>query len=460
MVNFEISRRSLMWQLLGLPLLLRSSLSAQAPGAPRNLRIAGTPHPASPIVNGVYPRLLLTPERLVALRQQLRADPAFLKRWQTAVTQFESGTWTVSGSANDAYNRAFAAFLTLVRRPDDDLGIRWRDSWLTYRNKIVADALTWSSDYKPHTIGLSIVYDSLYNDLDVSERSQLAAKIAAIAQLSPMGHGSEVYDNGNSDGHARALFATIVSGDGATRLQRLYNDTAAIAVTNSWMPLGFGLGREWHDGYPSRHGLMFMLMALRNAGGYTDEETVDLMAAHLRDVWVLTYFATIPHLSADVAADPYWTSEKFHTQDTLKAFNRGLNVASHMLWAQAVLPGALARGSVHLDGIAKSQPDYFGFLWRVMNEPFGAGSSDRHRNVLNFEKIGIGSGTQDHGKQNTFWSFPAWLIYNAQEQPERTPEIAGVPLVRRWGAGTLEWTMVQSSHARSRRTSLWYVHRR
>lgn len=468
-MSYRIGRRSILWQLLGLPVAFRGSVSAEQLTPPRNLRIvgdqgAGNPNPTSPVARGVYPRLFLTPERAATLRKQLRSESALRSRWQTAVNQFESGKWNDSGTAEDSYNRSFAAFLALVRRPNDDLGLSWRDSWQTYRNRVVTDALTWKvggrEGYKPHEIGLALVYDALYNDLTPGERDQFTTKLASVGKESPMGYGSEVYDNGNSDGHARALFATIVAPDAAARLPKMYRDTAAIAETNSWMPLGFGLGREWHDGYPSRHGLMFMLMCLQNAGGYTDAETVDLMAPHLRDVWVLTRLATIPHRSNDVAPDPYWTSEKFHTQDTLKAFHRTPNVASHMLWAQAILPGAFSRGSARLDGIAKSEADYFGYLWHVMNEPLGGRSSDRHRNLLNYEQIGLGSGTPNHAKQNTFWSFPAWLIYNAREYAERTPEQAGIPLVRRWGSGTLDWTMVQSSHARSERTSLWYVHRR
>ncbi len=372
-MTHEISRRSILWQLLGVPVILQGSLSAQAPKAPQNLHFAGTPDPRSPVARGLFPRLMLTPERLITLRQQLQGDAAFRTRWQTALTQFESGKWNTAGTGEDSYNRAFAAFLTMVRRPTDDLGLNWRDSWTTYKNRIVADAMKWSTEYKPHAIGLALVYDALYNDLTVAEREQLAGKIALIAKDSPLGHGSEVYDNGNSDGHARAVFASAVSDDALVRLPKAYRDTAAVAMTNSWMPLGFGLGREWHDGYPSRHGLMFQLMALQNAGGYSDAETVDLMAPHLRDVWLLTRLATIPHRANDVASDPFWTSEKFHTQDTMKAFHVGLNVASHMLWAQAILPGALTRGSVTLDGIANSEANYFGYLWHVMNSYLGRG---------------------------------------------------------------------------------------
>ena len=42
----------------------------------------------------------------------------------------------------------------------------------------------------------------------------------------------------------------------------------------------------------------------------------------------------------------------------------------------------------------------------------------------------------------TFLAFPPWLILNAQPRPAMTPEAAGIPRVRRWWPGTLNWVTI------------------
>ena len=92
-------REALRW-LLGIPIPL-GLLSAEALAqltAPRNLRIPPQAAAAdSPIARKVYPRTFLSPSTLTALRSQLARDAAFRERWQTAISQFETGAGTNHG---------------------------------------------------------------------------------------------------------------------------------------------------------------------------------------------------------------------------------------------------------------------------------------------------------------------------------------------------------------------------
>ena len=42
----------------------------------------------------------------------------------------------------------------------------------------------------------------------------------------------------------------------------------------------------------------------------------------------------------------------------------------------------------------------------------------------------------------TFLAFPPWLLLNVQPRPAMTPEAAGIPRVRRWWPGTLNWVTI------------------
>ena len=146
--DVELSRRQALWRLLGVPVhmgLVSTAVAAQIK-APTNLRLAGSRpvDPNSPIAQGVYPRTLLTPGMLTTLRSRIAGDASFRARWQTAVNQFESakGTWTTT--ANDPLVNAFAAFLTMVRRPSDNLGLTWKSTWQDYRDRIITAARGWS----------------------------------------------------------------------------------------------------------------------------------------------------------------------------------------------------------------------------------------------------------------------------------------------------------------------------
>src|SRR5688500_605583 len=121
-------REALLW-LLGAPVplgLIAAALTEQQ--APRNLRIvqSATPSADSPIARRMYPRTFLSPGTRTALRSQLARAAAFRARWQTAISQFETGSgtkWTANPVV-DVYTLAFAAFLVCVRGTGDQ-GLTW-----------------------------------------------------------------------------------------------------------------------------------------------------------------------------------------------------------------------------------------------------------------------------------------------------------------------------------------------
>jgi hypothetical protein len=225
------------------------------------------------------------------------------------------------------------------------------------------------------------------------------------------------------------------------------------------MGYGFGLGREWHEGFTSRHGLPVLLYALKHAGGMTDAQTVDHLLVYLRDSWQLTRHAIIPHPAVGVKNGAPWTSDKFHTQDPIRAFHRGLNVGAHMVWSLAILPGKLNLSGAGLSDqatLAASEEAYFGYLRTVFDEPTPE-SGKRLRDVLDCTLMGKTFSTDTA----RFWCFPAWLIHHAKERPAVAETVAGVPSVRRYWPGTLDWTFINSpDFAKNKGSVIRYTHRR
>lgn len=416
----------------------------------------------SPIARGVFPRLLLTSEMLVTLRERIRTDPAVKARFQTAVTQVESpkSTWNVVPT--DPFACAFGAFLAMVRRPTDDLGLTWTQPWTLYRDRIVSAASGWTRDgrHEQKAIATALIYDCLYTDLTETERQSCAGWVElGFSQNSYMPGGVEVYDNGASDDHAAKLLCALVSPNAADRFAEALRQTLAVADTNDWMGLGFGLGREWHEGYTSRHGLPVLLYALKHAGGLSDAQTIDHFLIHLRDTWRLTRDAIIPHPSVGLSNGAPWASDLFHTQDPTKAFHRGLNVGAHMAWAAAVLPGKLPLSleeASEKTTVAVDERAYLGTLWAILNEKHPV-SGKQLREI--FDVTLLGRTTSTHTAR--FWAFPAWLIYGAVEYPSVADDAAGIPQVRRYWPGTLEWTFIESPNfSRNSGSVIRYTHRR
>src|SRR5688572_30831722 len=139
----RIARREALLWLLGASTgigALSAIPAAQLPPPP-NVRIVrtGTPAADSAIARRIYPRTLVNPTTLATLRSQLAADTAFRTRWQTAISQFETGPrtkWT-ENPVTDIYALAFAAFLACVRGTGDQ-GLTWGATRQAYIDKVLA----------------------------------------------------------------------------------------------------------------------------------------------------------------------------------------------------------------------------------------------------------------------------------------------------------------------------------
>lgn len=417
-----------------------------------------------------HPRMLTTSSGRTALRTLIGSDAAVAARYQADIDQLEASTSRWRTSPSDAYANAFAAFLTMLRRSDDDLGLTWSISWQTYRDNIVAAALTWTNiggtggSALQRSIGLSLIYDCLYDDLTTQERTDMHALIeAGFAAAKYFGGGSfEVWDNGTSDDHASKVFCALASETYQDRFALAYERTMLVVDSNDWMGYGFGLGREFHEGYPSRQCLPMMLMALRNAsdGAFTDAETIDHFLVHLRDAGQLVQQAIIPHPSSTVAPNNHWVSDKFHTQDPIKFFHRQGNAAAYLVNALAFLPGKVdlsAAGMSDQGSLAVGEEEFFRYLWGLLEE-VNPSNGKKLSDVLDVSNLG-----QPPHEDSAFWVFPAWLIHNAPDYSASTltRDEAGIPRVRRWWPGTLEWTFIESDDfSRDSGSVIRFTHRR
>ena len=186
-------RTALLWLLgLGVPLNLAivSAFMSRGQGQgrrPGDLSVIRAPEARSdsPVARGLHPRTFLTPASAASLREQIGSDAAFRARWQKAVTDFEArGSYWATKSSN-ALTISFAAILTCVRRPDDDLGLTWGSSWSAYRDRIVAAPDNWNHTGESGMLAMAhgIIYDLLYNDLSESERSKLHGWIIGLLDV-------------------------------------------------------------------------------------------------------------------------------------------------------------------------------------------------------------------------------------------------------------------------------------
>lgn len=428
--------------------------------------------PPSGAAQGDHPRILVSGSSgVTSLRSSLSSDATFRSRWSTGIGQFtESGSlWNVFDQDDVPYNYAFASFLTAIRRSDDDLGIAtWGSTWQEWFDKIVdwVYAATPTGPVKdgshaPHAAAIALIYDNLYADLSTSQRSDFQGWIeAGFAANDYMDGGSvPVWDGGASNPHAGKLFSALASESFEDRLADAYLYTMRIVDSYDWMPMGFGIGRDFHRGIPRAYGLPFFMKALKNAGGYSDAETFDHFTNHLRDNWLIAWRGFIPHPNSGTAQFLQTSvTDKFHVQDARLFCHLDQICGAFMVNAMAYL-----RGRIDLSGtgisdqatLANSEDAYFGYL-RTAFDTTHPGESDKLRDVTNAKIIG----TNLH-QQAKFWCFPAWWIDNAQESTAVAIDDAGIPRVRRYGAGTLEWTFIESQDlSLSGGTVVRYTHRR
>src|SRR5688572_19404919 len=471
-------REALLWLLGG---SFQLGLLASAAGAqltrPRNLRIvhALSAGADSPIARNLHPRTFVTPTMVNSLRSQLATDAAFRARWQTAVNQFEAGGGTWASSATqadpkkvDSYATAFAAFLTCVRRPDNDLGLTWKSSWETYRSRIVSAANGWHHDgitYPPHAIALALIYDFLHTDLNAQERSEFVKWITTAADKGSWVVAVHHWDNNETDQHIAKLFSSLVLDDALARFATAYQETVDWAESRNWFGYATGMGYEWKNSHPSVIGLCTSLLAVKNAGGLTEAETTDRILIHLRDGWQSVRQFVIPHPSSVVRPADYWNNDRTNmTAPAGTIYHRGLNVGAHMLWALALLPGKVQlKDAVSYSDqptLANSEADYFGYLQHVWDEPTPTTTDRRLRNIVDLTHVSTGSPTPIRSGVYGFYAFPAWLILNAQERPPIDPVTARIPKVRRWWPGVLDWTTILSGFSHAQGSLISYHHRK
>lgn len=420
--------------------------------APRNLRVTAQPKPSadSPVVRNVHPRTYLTPAMLNDMRDRLVSDAAFRDRWRTAVSEFEApgGDWAQNNQ--NYYTIAFAAFLTCVRRPNNDLGLTWKSSWQSYRDRIVGaafgtiwqKALFVETAYAPAYWAAAMIFDLLYNDLTEAERGQFRTRIQAWANL----WRSNPYHWNDQD--SDDLVATVLCGlsldDASSRVDRLLGMVRPWAESRNWMGFASGVGYETKEYQPTQVGPILALYFLQTAAGLTAADTTDLCIPTMRDGWQLYRHFNIAH-PAHVASGRQWVTDHTNMAGPVLYAHRSLQIAPNMIWALALL---------------KNQEPLLRYLTGELNYSPPSSPTQRLKNVVTCTKINAGSSTATAGNAQAFYAFIPWLILNAQEREPTTGEEAGISRVRRWWPGTLDWTTIRSGFDFTTASLISYHHRK
>lgn len=410
-----------------------------------------------------HPRLLFAGQSdLETFRETVRNDAAFHQRWQTALDQWGSSTSSWNQSPGDPFANAYCAFLNCVRTDSDNLGLDWPETRDDYLDVIKTNVLFWAEDepegFASKGLAVSIIYDCLYDEFSPAQHITLKNALEAIyTQNKYLGTSVEVYDNGGSDDQISKIFAAMLSDNYITRQAETYLWAKRTIETNDWMGYGFGLGREYHEGAASRHGLFMLMHAFMNTYGYSEAETFGLFYTHMRDNWDLCQHSTIPHPAASGSnLQHYGVNDKFHTQDPITLPWSKSNSSAIMLWTLTSLPGHLdlnGTGISDQSTLAPTEAAFMGYVRTKLNFLIGL---DVARNPTNYSKMDTTS--LYSGK---FWSFPAWLIHNVQLPVAVTKANSGRPKVRRYWPGTTEWTVaISEDHSLTTGTILKYRHRR
>ena len=454
----ELTRREALSRLLGVPVHLGlfgalggAVLEAQA-RRPKNLRIIASvePRATSPIVQGQFPRTLLTPASVAALRSQIATDPAFRARWQAAVSSFEAAGGYWATNSTNALTNAFAAVLACVRRPNNDLGLTWASPWSTYKDRIVAAAQSWNHTGQSgtHALAHGIAYDMLHDDLTPGERGQLHGWIMSLLEAKAVRFQSSGghWDDQTSDMHAARVVLSVVADDARGRLSEALQESLDYARAHEVMQYGEGIAYSWKDEAVCNISPVFTLWVLRNAMGLSDAETIDNCLTSFRDTWQHVRQFTIPH--PGYGSVTQWKQARVNFQQPILTTHRGLNVAANMLWAMSLLPGKVKLTN---DGTLTNQPKLandedalLGYAHYILQQPFpGAGPERVMLNaVTNFKWVFTGAPTPERGHMQSFLALVPWLISNVKLAPPKTPADAGIPRVRRWWPGTLNWVTI------------------
>ena len=417
---------------------------------PKNLRIVGTELPAdSPVALNVHPRTYLTPTMVTQLRSQIATDPAFRARWQTAVTQFEEsdGYWAKGGI--NFFTIGFATVLTCVRRPDNDLGLKWASSWQTYRNRILSAALTtWKKElfdeltYAPAYWTAALIYDLLFHDLTATERSALGSRVTAWANS--WKENNYRWNDQDSDDHVTTVLCAMAADDAASRISRAYSLTRDWAESRAWMSFSSGVGYETKEFQPTQVGPLIAMYVLRNATGMSAAETTGIYTPVMRDAWQLYRQFSIPHPS-HANSGKHWITDRVNMAGGLLFQHRALVLAPNMIWALALLEGS---------------EQELRYLQHELT--YGPPSAPSHtlRQVLNTKWIDNQSSAPLQGNAQAFYAFIPWLLLNAQERIPAEPSSIGIPKFRRWWPGTLDWTTIRSDFGHTDSSLISYHHRK
>lgn len=430
------------------------------------------------------PRTLVTTTQVANLRSQLASDATFRARWQTAVTQFETtnGYWHTGASGgalrgqgtdfNNSTTIAFAALLTCLRRSDNDLGLTWSYTWQEYRDRCVDRAVQWSLDAevagsKVHPLAVALIYDLLYNDMSLAERSPVATYVATRA--TDLHYCQGRWDDQTSWEHVGKVASGLAADDVESRVADLLANSQDWAEAREWMAYN-SISYEWKAGYPAQQGPILCAYMLKNYGGYTDAQTLDKVIYHLQHSWQFVRQYVIPHPGRKPAVQARGNMVAPVTWSWVE-----LNVASFLLWAFHLLPG-----KTNLTGASDIRS---GGLWSgaIANQSTLAVSEDallRHAyeywldnantgatfsNVLNYQWVSNQAPTPSRGHLFAFMAAVPWLIENVQFPTGTTSASdAGLPKVRLWWPGTLGLTTIRSGFtiSNSSDTLISYWHKR
>lgn len=405
---------------------------------------------------------------MATLESQLAGDATFLARWQTAVTQFESGANTKwdDNPCVDPYALAFGAMLAYVRT-NGDQGLTWGLTRAEYIDRVLtgiyhpAIVKTGSTAASTHTVGIALVYDFLYNDLTSTQRSDMEGWITLGYNASSYLSGRNHWDGNNN--HVQKVFAALALG--GDKIAEAYSETIIAIESQEWMGYAIGVGYTWTDSEPMFIGLCGCLYAIKNAGGYSDAQTWDRMLTFLRDAPILIRQFVIPHPSLAVDSDKLY-NDRYNQEGPTEFKSIRLQVGAHLLWALAILPGKVNISSAssysNQSTLANSESDYLGYVADELKRLF-PGTSRSHYDVKNMNGLNSFGPEPTIGGWAAFFSVPVWLIMNLNDRAAIAPGTAGIPKVRRWWPGTLDWTTIRSDLGSTRDTTgslMTYVHKR
>jgi hypothetical protein len=439
-----------------------------------------------PALVGEHPRTFVAGAAgLAAQRAAIAASPARKTRWQTAINSFFSTTGTWNTAHTNPGVLVFASYLMMHLADGHGTGLTLPASmpFITdtpTRAKIVAEILDrvmneWAGVEKNKGIAWALVYDFLYPDLSSSQISYIHAKIEegySSSQNTYMsnaaGAGVEVYDGGASDPQIAKILCAIASENYISRQNEAYAAEMRRIDTYNWQAFGFGLGREFHEGPSGRMALPLILKVFQNAYGYTDAQTFDRFTTFMQEAWWLARMSAVPAPGVAQRPDKCFIPNTYHTQDSAKVVITNGNLGVLMLGSMLHLPGKLKLTSPRVvDGVsypianqstlANSEAAFFAHMRHVFNE--SPHNITPLTSCVDYSLVADWNVSSANAEK--FWGFDYLLGDDVQYTGTTMTETeAGIPLIRRFWPGTLDWTIIRSSWSKIEGSWTHYRHRR